>query len=460
MDDIRKKKFHKDLIHIALPVTFQSLFRSSLSVLDQIMIGQLGSVSIAGIGLGGKFAGIFIVLITSISTAASILISQYYGKKDNKGMQDSFMSNFYLAMVVAILFTALSFAASNQIMSLYSNEIDTIHAAARYLFIISIGFIPMTITLMFSTLLRNTGYAKFPMYASVASVLLDVVLNYVMIFGKFGCPRMGLDGASLSTTIARTLEMLYIVFLFIKVKNKQELSITVRVKTSKAFKNQLINILYPLLIGEFFWVLGENMYAIIYGRIGTDACAAMTLTYPIQSLLIGGFTGLSAASGIMIGKRLGRDSFEKAYEEAKLFLRYAFIGTISFGIILALSAKYYVMIYKVNDSVRLTTVYLLFVLAIFLSVKVQNMILTGGIMRSGGKTKITLIIDLIGTWGFGVPLGMIAAYVFKLPIYYVYFILSLEECVRLVLGYIVFRKKQWMHNVTQLTEKGEMLLES
>lgn len=447
---INKRKFYQDLIHIALPVTIQSLFTSSLSVVDQIMIGQLGSVSIAGIGLGGKFAGIFIIITAAISGAAGILISQYYGKKDKKGIQDSFISNFYIAMLIAILFTILSSVIPNNIMSLYSNDQETISAAARYLSIVGIGFIPIGITIMLSTLLRSTGYAKFPMYASVASVLLDAFLNYVMIFGKLGFPKLGLDGAAWSTTIARTLEMVYIVLLYIKVNKRQGISISFKINTSHKFKVQLFHILYPLFLGEFFWGFGENVYASIYGKIGTDPCAAMTLTYPIQSMLVGLFTGLSAASGIMIGKRLGKGSFDKAYEEAKLFLRYAFIGTISLGALLVAGAKYYVMIYNVNTQVKTTTIYILYVFAIFLSVKVQNMILGGGIIKSGGDTRITFKIDMLGTWGFGVPLGLISAHVLQLPIYYVYFILSLEECVRLALCCMVFKKKKWMNNVTQV----------
>lgn len=448
MEQIKKNNFHKEMLHIALPITFQSLFQASLSVIDQIMVGQLGRVSIAGVGIGGKFSSLFTVTVSAVATAAGILISQYNGKKDKKGIHDSFISNFYIAILITCIFTLSSIVASKQIMGLYSKDSQTIQEAANYLVFIAIGFVPMTITLMFSTLLRSVGYAKYPMYASVASVFLNTGLNYVMIFGKLGCPKMGLMGAALATTIARLIEMVYILILFLKIKKRKGFSISLRVNLTEDFKKKLLLIIGPLLACEFIWSLGENIYATIYGRMGTDECAAMTLTYPIQTLLIGAFTGLSAAAGIMVGKRLGRDSYDEAYETAKVITRYGFMGTAVLGVILAWGAKYYVHLFNVSDDIRLSTIYILYAFAIIMSVKVQNMILAGGVLRSGGNTMYTLIMDLIGTWGVGIPLGMIAAYVMKLPIYSVYFILSMEECLRLMIARFIFRRKKWMKNVT------------
>ena len=208
-------------------------------------------------------------------------------------------------------------------------------------------------------------------------------------------------------------------------------------------------IVLPLLFNEFSWSVGENIYAAIYGRIGTDAVAAMTLTNPLQALFIGMFAGVSTAATVMTGKRLGRDEKEEAYYIGKYLAIVAAIGAIIVSFILVGISNWYVGLYKIEPEVAATTKRIIVVLAVYLIVKISNMVISGGVLRSGGKTKYTLYIDLMGTWIFGVPLGLLAAFVWKLPIEYVYAVLSFEEVMRLLVGLIIFKKKIWMDNVTK-----------
>lgn len=213
------------------------------------------------------------------------------------------------------------------------------------------------------------------------------------------------------------------------------------------FKWQYFKILGPLLICEFLWSLGENVYTAVYGNIGTAACAAMTMTIPVQTIVIGALSGLAQASGILIGKSLGAGAFGRAYEESKKLMKYGLAFSLMLSLILAAVSPFYVKIYHVEPEVQELTRSLLLAIAVIAPVKVLNMILGGGIIRSGGKTKYIMWIDLIGTWIFGVPLGILAAFVWKLPITPVYIILSLEECVRLGISLVIFRKKIWMERI-------------
>lgn len=210
---------------------------------------------------------------------------------------------------------------------------------------------------------------------------------------------------------------------------------------------QYLGILAPILVCEFMWSLGENVYAAIYGNIGTDACAAMTMTGPIQGLVIGALSGLAQAAGILIGKSLGNEEYDKAYKDSKRLMWYGLAGSLVLSVALVLLGQFYVRIYNVEPQVRTMAYQLLVVFAIVSPVKVQNMILGGGIIRSGGKTQYVMWVDLIGTWIFGVPLGLLSAFVFDLPITYVYFILSMEEVVRLLISVVIFRKKRWMRTL-------------
>lgn len=217
-------------------------------------------------------------------------------------------------------------------------------------------------------------------------------------------------------------------------------------RLDRVYLKQYLVILMPLLVCEFFWSLGENVYASIYGHVGTKAFAAMTLTNPLQALVMGALSGVSQAASMMIGKRLGADDARSAYQDAKRLMYTGLICSMVLSVLVVVLNRYYVLIFHVEDDVRQMTRYVLMAYALVAPVKVQNMIL-GGILRSGGKTTVVMFIDMIGTWIFGVPLGLLTAFVFHLPIAAVYFVLSMEECIRVIISLVIFRKKKWMQTL-------------
>lgn len=446
----KEQTFYRMVVNIALPITLQSLLQSSFSVIDQIMTGQLGSTSIAGIGLGGKFASLFSVLVSAVAAAAGIMIAQYLGKKDEKEVSRSFFMNGMVVLILAILFTVLCGIFPSQIMGIYTEDEMTRAAASGYLRILALSYFPLAVTNLLATLLRCMEAARIPLYAGIAAAIINTGLNYLLIFGKFGFPQMGVRGAALATVASQIFGCILTLFLFFWYYRKQSLRLTFVWRFHKDTGMQYLGILLPILICEFFWSLGENVYAAVYGHIGTDDFAAMALTAPIQVLFMGALSGLSQAAGILIGKSLGREDYEKAYGESKKLMLYGLAGSFLLSVILLICSRYYVKIYQVEEPVRILTIQILAVFALFAPIKVQNMILGGGIIRSGGKTKYVMAIDLIGTWIFGVPLALLSAFVWKWSIPYVYFLLSLEECVRLGISLLVFRQKTWMQSLEQV----------
>ena len=210
----------------------------------------------------------------------------------------------------------------------------------------------------------------------------------------------------------------------------------------------LASALLPLFVCEASWSLGENVYAAIYGRMGTEQSAAMTLTVPIQGLAIGALCGLSQAAGVIVGKRLGSGDEDAAYAAGKRLLVYGAAGAALLSVLVVLLSGVYVEIYQVEDGVKRLTRQILTAYALVAPCKVLNMILGGGILRSGGRTAYVMAIDLVGTWGFGVPAGLVTAFVFALPVPYVYFALSLEECLRFGISLAVFRRRRWMRRLS------------
>lgn len=445
---MKNKEFYNNIKKIAIPITLQSIFQAVLSLIDQVMIGNLGNASIAGIGLASKFISLFTVVVSAVVTVAGILIAQYMGNKNKDGVNSSFFSNLYFAFIISIGFILLSLSMPNDIMSLYSEDTDTIRQAVIYLRIMTLGFIPQTITLMFSALLRNMNCAKTPMVASAVAVVTNTVFNYLLIFGIGIFPKLEVGGAALATSISRIIELLIILFIYFRIKDKRHIKLKITYHFNKSFLKKIGYVLVPILLCEFLWSLGENVYAIIYGHIGTESCAAMTLTYPLQTFAIGALSGVSAAAGIIIGQSLGAGDYNKAYKESKKLIKLTLGFGIVISVLVSLFAGLYVKLYNTEVSTSQLTIYILYAYSVVFCAKTLNMVLGGGIIRSGGKTKYVLITDIIGTWMIGVPLGYITAYICKLPIHYVYLILSMEEYIRLLIEIYIFKSKAWMINIT------------
>lgn len=452
-----KNHFYKSVARIALPVALQSLLQSSFSVIDQLMIGQLGSQNIAGVGLGGKFASLYSVLLGAVATAAGIMISQYAGQKNERETGRSFFVNTGLAVGIALFFFFVCVCFPENIMRLYTRDAGTGKLAEEYLRIYAFSYLPMALGSITSVLLRCIEAAALPLYASLASVLLNTGLNYLLIFGKGGFPMLGIKGAALATAISQFGACVLILFLFTRQYRKQDMHFSFLWRLDRANWIQYLGILCPLLVCEFLWSLGENVYTAIYGNMGTDPCAAMTLTIPIQTLLVGTLSGISQAAGILIGKTLGRREYDSAQKESVELMLLGFGGSLVLSLILIGARNFYVGIFRVEDDVQELACQILLAFALIAPVKVQNMILGGGIIRSGGKTKYVMWIDLIGTWFAGVPLGLLAAFVWNLSIPYVYFVLSLEECLRWGISMAVFKRGIWINSLEAVEEeKGDL----
>ena len=440
------KSFFRAVGALAVPAALQSLLQSSFSIVDQIMIGQLGSVSVAGVGIAGKFTSMFSVLASAVGAVAGIMISQYLGSKNQREIRRSFFGNLLLCLALAGVFTAVCLGLPKQIMGLYIPDGATVAAAAGYLTIVAGTFLPIAGSILLGTLLRCMEKASLPLYASIAAALLNTGLNYALIFGKLGFPAMGANGAAVATLVSQTANFLIMLLLFLPYRNC--LAACPAAPRASFNYRQYVRMLLPILVCELMWSLGENVYAAIYGHLGTAASAAMTLINPIVGLTIGALCGLSQAAGVLIGKRLGEGAFDDAYRESKKLILMGFAGAVALGLLVAAFRGVYVEIYQVEPAVKALTGQILVAYALVVPFKVMNMILGGGIIRSGGQTQYSMAIDLIGTWGFGVPLGLLAGFVLKLSIPYVYFILSLEECVRFAISLVIFRKRLWMRRLS------------
>ncbi len=441
---MRSNSFVKSVMKIAIPVALQCMLQSSFSIVDQIMVGSLGSVSVAAVGIAGKLSTLYSVVIGAVVSVAGIILSQYLGANDNDEADRGFSLHTLLSIGIGVVFMAVCLAFPVRLMGLYSADGNTVAVAAKYLRIIAFGFLPYAVSMMTSVRMRCMEKASLPLVCSIISSLLNTVLNYLLIFGKLGFPAMGANGAATATVISQGFNALLMVAAMKVIDRKRSISFRFMPRLTKMTRGSYLAILFPVLVIEFMWSLSENVYASVYGHIGTPECAAMTLTYPVQGLTVGALSGIAQAAGILIGKELGKGEKHSAYQKSRRLLLYGLIGSFVIAALTVLAMGVYTDFYNAEEYVKSTARQILIAFVVVLPVKVLNMILGGGIVRSGGQTRTMMIIELLGTWGFGVPLALLGAYVWKLSIPLVYFILSMEECVRLLLTWIVFVRKNWM----------------
>jgi len=347
-------------------------------------------------------------------------------------------------IVISALFLLAAGVFPSQILGLYTKDMSIINTGAVYFRIVAFSYLPMAVSNILSSWLRCKEHATIPFLASFGAVVVNTGLNYLLIFGKFGFSCMGIKGAAIATLISQLFNLVFIVIGFVLCIRKDEDKPVLSLHFKKITLWDYLIMIMPILISEFLWSLGQNVESAVYGHLGTSNLAAYTLTGPIQGLIVGALSGLSAAAGVMVGKRLGRKEYDEAYTESKKIMYAGLFGAVTVSALLILLAGVYTGFYRVDDSVKELGKILLIVFALYAPVKVENMILGGGIIRSGGNTKIIMIIDIVGTWCIGIPLCLLAAYVFKWGIVGVYTLLTTEELFRLTVSLIIFRSRKWI----------------
>ncbi|MFN2926219.1 MATE family efflux transporter [Lachnospiraceae bacterium YH-ros2228] len=437
------KRFLQDVLRISIPVALQSMLQSSFSMVDQIMVGQLGNKSVAAVEIAGKPSFIYAFVIGAISTITGIMISQYIGNHNREAEEKSICINFLVMILTGLTFLSVFSLFQNPFVGMFTEEEQVIAEGSTYLGIISWTFIPLGICNILGTALRCRDKSTWPLYIGIFSALLNTVLNYCFIFGNFGAPRLGIAGAAYASVISQAAGALISILCFCRLYGRIRISLSL----GKAGYSQYFLMLLPIVLNEFFWSVGQSVYTYVYGHMGTNELAGMSLTGAVQGLTMGALSGLSQAAGILIGKRLGSREYDAAYEDSKKLCGLGVVGSLVFTLLLILIRNPYVQLFNVSGDVRTIGADIMAAFAILMPVKVQNMILGGGIIRSGGKTKYVMMIDMMGTWLIGVPLALLTGLYLKLPVIWVYFVLSQEELVRLIVSVIMFRSRKWMHTL-------------
>ncbi len=443
----KDKAFLKTMFVLALPITLQSFITSSLNLVDTMMVGSLQEAAISAVGLANKYMFIFTLCLMGINAGANVFMSQLWGKRDEEGIKTFLGLDITVGLVAAGLFGFLAFFGPSIIMNIMSGDSEVVALGEAYLRIVAPSCIFMSITQAYSTALRSTEQTKLPMYGSLLGVGLNIVLNWVLIFGKLGMPALGVCGAALSTMIARLVEMIFVVGAVYVTKNR------VAARFKEMFNYKLATIImyfktsWSVIVNELIFSCGSAAYSIAYAKISTNASATMQISGTIIDMFFIFLTGIGTASAIMIGNKIGAKEEERAREYADHVGKLTPLIGILLGIGLWLLAPIVPNWFKIQPETYQDTVTVLRVMALFMPLRTFNAIMIIGVFRGGADTTYSMLVQAVTIMCYSVPLAFIGAMGLKWPVYMVFFLVCTEEIVKIPFEYWRLKSGKWMKNV-------------
>ncbi|MDU5082172.1 MATE family efflux transporter [uncultured Tissierella sp.] len=446
---LKDKRFFLAILTLVIPITLQNLISSSLNMVDNLMIGRLGESSIAAVGLVNQYFFIFMLCLTGINAGAGIFMSQFWGKKDISNIRKMLGLDMILSLIVSFLFFIPASLFPREIIKIFTKDTEVINLGVQYIRIISVTFVLTSITQAYSTTLRCIGIARLPMFGSLIGVLTNAFLNWVFIFGHFGFSAMGVAGAAIATSIARFAEMIFIIVCAYKSNSVIPRKLKNIIRFDHEFVKMYFKTSSSVIVNELVWSIGLSVYSIIYAKIGIREVASMQIASTINNLFMVFSIGLANAAAIMIGNKIGAGEEKIAINYAiKLGIFAPIVGLIT-GISLWIASPAVVGLFKINKDTLDITITVLKIMAFFAPLRFFNVLMIVGIFRGGGDTTYSMLVQLGTIWCFAIPAGFIAATYFKLPLEKVFFIISLEEVVKIFFEAKRLRSKKWIRNVVE-----------
>ncbi len=449
MTFLKDKIFLKAMLAIALPIALQNLITSSLNMVDTLMITTLGQTSIAAVGLANQFFFFYILIVFGINSGTSIFIAQYWGKEDIKSIRKVLGLAVSLSAVMGTVFTIIAFLFPQLIMRILIDEPAVIKIGSDYLRIVALSYIPTSVSFAYSVALRTTGKPNIPMKISAISFVTNTFFNYILIFGKFGIPAMGVKGAAWGTVIARFVEIGVTLYAVYSKNGVLAAKFNELISWNKDFVSKYLKTTYPVIFAEAAWSLGQVLYSIAYAKLGEEATAAIQIANTIQNVFFVLVRGIANACTVMIGSKIGSGDEEEAYEYAKHFMIIATILGVILGSIQALTPKLTLMLFRgLDQSLYDVSKTLLVVMGLTFVIRVFTATGIVGVLRGGGDTTFAMIIDVGSVWIVGVPLAFIGAMLLKIPVYWVYAIVTIEEVIKIIVIIPRVISKKWIKNIT------------
>ena len=443
----KDKAFLKTMFMLALPITVQSFITSSLNLVDTMMVGSLQEAAISAVGLANKYMFIFTLCLMGVNAGANVFMSQLWGKRDVKGIKTFLGVDITVSFMAVALFGGLAFFSPEVIMKVMSKDPEVMKLGEAYLRIVAPSCLFMGMTQAYSTALRSTEQTRLPMYGSLIGVGLNIVLNWIFIFGKFGMPVMGVQGAALATMIARLIEMIFVVGMVYITKNKIAAHIKEMMNYNLEHMKAYFATSWSVILNELIFSSGSAAYSVAYARISTSASATMQISGTIIDMFFIFLTGVGTASAIMIGNKIGAKEEERAREYASHVGMLTPIIGISLGIGLWFLAPIVPTWFKIQPETYQDTVKVLRIMALFMPLRAFNAIMIIGVFRGGADTAYSMFVQAGTIILYSVPIAFIGAMGLKWPVYLVFMLVCIEDVIKLPFEFARLKSGKWIHSV-------------
>lgn len=441
------KNYYKQMAILGLPIIVQNLVSTSLNMVDTIMISSQGEQAIAAVAIANKYLFIMFVILFGINSGTSIFISQYFGVHDHKKIHSVLGMGIIIGMGVFAVFFGIAFFAPGYVMQIFIKDPVVIELGSRYLGIVSLSYLAMTLTFAFSNASRCVHRTKIPMISSIIALLLNTCINYLLIEGHFGFPQLGVSGAAIATVISRVLELAIILFFIYTDRshpiygNIRELFIF-----SKEMFNKIIKTILPVIFNEGLWVIGTAAYYIAYGKLGANSMAAMQVSMTLTDFCWAIFTGFGSAAALLIGNEIGRGANDRAYSFAKATL-YIGVGiAIAIGLLMIAVSPFLNVIFDLSEDTLKLAMSCVLVMSIYMPIRNFNYIMFISILRSGGDTTFCMVADALTVWVIGVPATFAAVHFLTISIPILIGVSYFEEVIKAIVVFKRFTTRKWIHN--------------
>lgn len=444
-----KRNFYKLVFMLVVPMALQNLINVGVTSADVIMLGKVGEIALSASSLAGQIQFVMNLIFFGLTSGAAILTAQYWGKKDIATIEKVLGIAMRFGLIISFCFTAAVLLFPDWLMRIFSNEEAVIAEGVSYLQIVAFSYIFIAITMIYLNIMRSVERVLISTLVYAVSLVVNVVLNAILIFGLFGAPQMGIKGAAVATLCARVVEFI-IVFIY---ANKFNREVKFHIKNlfvrDKLLHRDFLTYAIPVTMNELFWALGTSANAAIIGHLGSSAVAANSVAQVTRQLATVISFGIANATAIVIGKAIGEGKNDMAKIYAKRFVKVTLIvGVIGACVVLCVSP-----IAKANltlgDTSKQYLTAMMIVMSYFVICQAYNTTLIVGIFRSGGDAKFGLALDVATLWGGSIFLGFIAAFILKLPVIAIYVILMSDEILKLPFSTWRYKSYKWLKNVTR-----------
>lgn len=442
------RTFYKRLVAIAIPVILQNLITTGVNLVDNIMVGQLNEASLGGATQANQFIMLFTFGIMGISMGASVLCSRFFGAQDMTSLKKTITIAMRFGLLLGLVFTLADVFFARQIMGIYfrAEDMDGILAGTAYLRWSTVTFLLMAVAYVLTNIMRSMNLGNIPLAAAIAAFGVNVGANYALIFGKFGCPEMGVSGAALGTVIARVVETSIITVGFLRNKTLRY-RIRDLLMPCRDLVGEFLRISVPVMLSDSLLGFGDSALAIIMGRIGAGFVSANSITVLVQRLSTIFISGLSFSGCFLTGQILGEGRARDAQKQGYTYIILGFFIGAFAALVIQLFSGYVIGAYNITAETKEIARQLMNGLCIIVIFRSTNSILTKGVLRGGGDTRFLLLADMSTMWLLAVPLGAVAGLVLHLPAFYIYLCLYSDQAVKAIWCVFRLRSGKWIKKI-------------